>query len=75
MSTVLDFLSALEDGELATVAKACLAWDRTGILGGDAAQVLANNLGSATGLGEAWPLDEVPKLIYQETARRFVAAH
>ena len=75
MSTVVEFLAAIEDEELAVIAKDCLGWNKSGHLSGDAVQALANSLGVAVGLGEAWPLDEVPALVYQETARRFVAAH
>lgn len=74
MSTVFDFLASIEDEELAVVAKECLGWNKTGILGGDAVQALSESLGTSVGLGAGWPLDEVPALIYQEAARRFVAA-
>lgn len=75
MSTVQRFLSTIEDPALSVVLNDCLAWDSTGLLKGEAVQAVARRLGSAVGLGAAWPLDEMPKLLYQEAARRFVGAH
>lgn len=74
MSTVLQFLAAIEDRDLSNAVRHCLAWDKTGLLEGEGVQALAAKLGGAVGLGTDWPLDEMSKLLYQEAARRFVVA-
>ncbi len=75
MNTVTTFLAALDDLDLAGAIKDSLIWDKTGRLEGQAVPQLASRMGDSVGLGAAWPLDEMPKLLYQEAARRFVTAN